>query len=423
MRTLRDRLRTYHGSKREESSSANRTCIPEKAPLGFVWRENEQGRYLFRRRVFSLEKRVGPYQLGSLSDEMLSEFARLTDGSDQPVEPVEILFFDTETTGLGTGAGTYVFLYGLGYYRDGAFVVEHYFLPDVSQERALLLDFAEAVRSFRVLVTYNGKGFDWGLVETRYDFHRMPHRSFLPEWRHWDLLYPARRLWRHGLPGCRLSEVEEKCLAIQRHDDVPGRLAPALYFDYLRHHDLTLLDGVFRHNEQDLMTLVGLLAHLCHLVHGEVEGSPEERLAIGRWWIDAGKDTEAEAWLVPLSRESGLPLSLRREARRLLSVLWKRADAWETVVPHWKRWLEDDPWSVFCWIELAKYYEHQARDFEQALQMTQKALEVLGAKRLMGRSFSREWRNEWEDARKRERRLLKKLTNRHHHVGQLDLGI
>ncbi|MBN2909900.1 ribonuclease H-like domain-containing protein [Polycladomyces sp. WAk] len=422
MRTLRDRLRAYHGGTKKESPSADPTPIPEKAPLGFVWRENAQGRYLFRRRTFSLEKRVGPYPLDSLTGEMLSTFARLTEGSDHPVEPQEILFFDTETTGLGTGAGTYVFLYGLGYYRDSTLVVEHYFLPDISQERALLQDFAEAVRPFRVLVTYNGKGFDWGLVETRYDFHRMPDRSSLPAWRHWDLLYPARRLWRHGLPSCRLSEVEAKCLAIRRQGDVPGRLAPALYFDYLRHHDLTQLDGVFRHNEQDLMTLVGLLAHLCHLIHGEVEGSPEERLAIGRWWIAAGKDTEAEAWLVPLSRENGLPLSLRREARRLLSVIWKRGGEWETVVPHWKRWLEDDPWSVYCWIELAKYYEHQVRDFEQALQMTQKALEVLGTKRLLGRAFSREWRYEWEDARKRERRLLKKLANRHH-VGQLDLGI
>lgn len=422
MRTLRERLHAYHGGKKEESLSKDLPIIPKEAPLGLVWRQNEHGQYLFRRRVISLEKRVGPYPLGSLSGGRLSAFARLMDGVDHPLDPADLLFFDTETTGLGTGTGTYVFLYGLGYYRDGAFVVEHYFLPDASQERALLQDFTEAIRPFRVLVTYNGKGFDWGLVRTRYDFHRLPLRSCVPDWRHWDLLYPARRLWRHHLPNCRLREVEEKCLAIRRHDDVPGRLAPALYFEYVRRRDFSLLDGVFRHNDQDVMTLVGLLAHLCHLLSGETEGTPEERLAIGRWWLAAGNVTEAEGWLVPLAWENGLPLSLRREARQLLGVLWKRARSWETAVAHWKRWAEEDPWVVDPWIELAKYYEHQVRDYAQALWMTQKAMEALEAKRLMMRSLSRDWRNQWEDVRKRERRLLKKGRHRHS-IGQLDLGI
>ena len=40
------------------------------------------------------------------------------------LRPEDILFLDTETTGLAGGAGTVAFLVGLGYFTGGGFAVE-----------------------------------------------------------------------------------------------------------------------------------------------------------------------------------------------------------------------------------------------------------------------------------------------------------
>jgi uncharacterized protein YprB with RNaseH-like and TPR domain len=57
-----------------------------------------------------------------------------------------------------------------------------------------------------VLVTFNGKSFDWPLLETRY---RMSREISVPTPRaHLDFLHPARNLWRLRLGSVRLSELE-----------------------------------------------------------------------------------------------------------------------------------------------------------------------------------------------------------------------
>ncbi|MBI5363111.1 MAG: ribonuclease H-like domain-containing protein, partial [Planctomycetes bacterium] len=55
----------------------------------------------------------------------------------------DALFLDTETTGLSGGAGTYVFLVGLGSFTTDGFEVWQGFLGDPSEEKALLTETAE----------------------------------------------------------------------------------------------------------------------------------------------------------------------------------------------------------------------------------------------------------------------------------------
>ncbi len=83
---------------------------------------------------------------------------------------------------------------------------------------------------------------------------------------HFDLLHPVRRLYRHRMPGCRLADAERRLLRIDRPDDVPGWLIPSLYFDYLRAGRAAPLRGVFRHNAEDVLSLVGVLATLGRLL-------------------------------------------------------------------------------------------------------------------------------------------------------------
>jgi len=103
--------------------------------------------------------------------------------ADAVGDPGNWLFLDTETTGLSGGTGTYAFLIGLGWWEtleterdatDGekaaglfagaeVFVVEQYFMRDHGEERALLAEVAARLDRRRVLVTFNGKSFDWPL--------------------------------------------------------------------------------------------------------------------------------------------------------------------------------------------------------------------------------------------------------------------
>ena len=70
-----------------------------------------------------------------LPEALSASALRLMTGRDLPaLAREEILFLDTETTGLSGGAGTVAFLIGAGFYRDGAFAIEQYLLRDYDEE-------------------------------------------------------------------------------------------------------------------------------------------------------------------------------------------------------------------------------------------------------------------------------------------------
>ena len=90
--------------------------------------------------------------------------------ASDPVESIcdfrKWLFLDTETTGLAGGTGTYAFLVGLAWWDEDGFVVEQHFMRDHGEEASVLLDVAEHLARRPVLVTFNGKTFDWPLLQT-----------------------------------------------------------------------------------------------------------------------------------------------------------------------------------------------------------------------------------------------------------------
>src|SRR6266508_315118 len=138
-----------------------------------------------------------------------------------PPTTVEVLvdlpaacYFDTETTGLSTGAGTVVFLAGMGHLEGDRLVVRQLLLPDYPHEAALLREVADELSLRPRLVTYNGRGFDLPLLVTRLTVHRLfREMAALPE-RHDDLLPVARRLYRRPLGGARLADVEAGVLGV-----------------------------------------------------------------------------------------------------------------------------------------------------------------------------------------------------------------
>jgi RNase_H superfamily len=177
----------------------------------------------------------------------------------QPPPHVPLVCLDIETTGLATAAGTVAFLVGLGWWEGDRFRQVQLLLPDHAEESALLDLIAERIAPDAWLVTYNGRGFDWPLLVTRY---RMARRAPPEHGGHLDLLPFVRRLFRHRMADARLRTAEAELLGLRRIGDVEGWQIPGRYLDFLRGGPADPLVEVVRHNDQDVRSLAHLVGHL-----------------------------------------------------------------------------------------------------------------------------------------------------------------
>ncbi|MCL7715873.1 ribonuclease H-like domain-containing protein [Stenotrophomonas mori] len=194
---------------------------------------------------------------------------------DEAVQPHDLLFFDTETTGLAGGTGTRAFMIGAADWRhDGqrgeGLRVRQLLISTMAAERTMLDTFAGWLSPTTVLSSYNGRCYDAPLLKTRY---RLARRGDpISPLDHVDLLFPTRRRYRGTWENCRLATIERRLLRILREDDLPGSEAPAAWLDYLRGGSARTLRRVGDHNHQDVVTLAQLFLHL-------VQADADERAA------------------------------------------------------------------------------------------------------------------------------------------------
>jgi uncharacterized protein YprB with RNaseH-like and TPR domain len=181
----------------------------------------------------------------------------------EPIAAEDLLFFDTETTGLSGGTGTRAFMVGAADWCGGRLRIRQLLIARTVAETAMLDTLAGWVHPRTVLCSYNGKCYDAPLLATRYRLARRAHP--LAGLRHVDLLYPARRRYRGVYENCRLATIERRVLQVVREDDLPGSEAPAAWLGYLRGGDTRLLRRVLAHNRQDVISLSRLLRHLSAL--------------------------------------------------------------------------------------------------------------------------------------------------------------
>lgn len=291
----------------------------------------------------------------------------------------EVAFFDTETSGLAGGVGTYAFLVGVGYLSAEALVVRQFFLRDYGREEAMLQALQEFLSRFRGLVSFNGKTFDLPVLAARCRLARLP--DLLGERLHLDLLHAARRLWRYRLASCSLSSLEAEVLSHLRREDIPSAIIPDLYLDYLRRGDLGPLRPVFSHNLEDVLSLAALAAHLCQSLDGAAH-EPQEHLALGDHGLRSGRAGQAEAHYrqVLAACPGG---RLRRQALQSLALLYRRQRRWDEAMACWQE-LAGQELGVTAHVELAKLFEHRTRELERALQEVRAARGKLLARAWLG---------------------------------------
>jgi uncharacterized protein len=333
------------------------------------------------------------------------------------VDPAKWLFLDTETTGLAGGTGTYPFMVGIAWWDAGGLQVEQFFMRDLDEEHSMLLELSERMQERPVLVTFNGKSFDWPLLETRYRMTRS-FPAFTPGV-HLDLVHPARQLWRLRLGSVRLKDLERHvlqrdgcALGWSRHDDIDSSLIPQMYFDYLRGGPAEPIAGIFRHNQKDLRGLAALAGRILALLgsglgtpgalQSEI-GDPIEALGLSRILRKRGESALARE-LYETALRGGLPDSVQRLAQRELAQLAKRQFDYDRAISLWAALRasparrvprgespllpEDARKAVESSIEaaeqLAIHYEHRAKDPARALTLVSTAVRELQTARRAG---------------------------------------
>jgi hypothetical protein len=271
----------------------------------------------------------------------------------------DLLFFDTETTGLSGGAGTLVFLVGTAWASGTDLEVEQYFLADFPGEPEFLEAIRERFAERAACVSFNGRAFDGPLLRGRFSLARIPFAMG----RDIDLLHPARRLWRGITGDCSLKSLEEKVLGVRRGLDIPGAEIPEVYFQYLRTGRPGVLPVVFDHNLTDVTSLARMWDALGGLLGGDTTAGPVDGRALGRELLRRG-DPRGAAVLAEAfaggDAEAGLHLGLHH----------KRSGAWDEAVAVWER-LARDVRSLAAAVELAKYLEHRRRDPVAALALVE----------------------------------------------------
>jgi uncharacterized protein YprB with RNaseH-like and TPR domain len=329
-------------------------------------------------RSYPSDHQHGP---GRLADLLVFDGLLASDVARQPALARSrmdgLLFLDTETTGLAGGAGTLAFLVGVGTFTAEGFRLRQYFLRDPGEEAAMLHALIEDLEAASGLVTFNGQAFDLPLLESRYIVGLRQRRN-LAAAPHLDLLHPARRLWSRSLPDCTMGTIEQQVLHLHRtEDDIPGALIPGMYLEYLRTGSTAGMQRVIYHNTMDVLSLVGVATQVLgrHRQSDPTLLTASEALAVGRWHQQAGRGDPAEPAL--RSAVAASDGELRIEALRRLAEYLKRGGRPAESLAAWAEWHDRAPSDPTPCVELAKHFEWQARDVDQALYWTEEALGAL----------------------------------------------
>lgn len=354
---LRERMDTL---LQRSPGIAPQPANPSATTLPFLPADRGTGR-LHRRLVkVPASKAIGRIPVDAASAAKIDLLSLLAlDPQLLPCDPRNALYLDTETTGLGGGAGTIAFLIGLAWFVDDELWLEQLLLTSPVDESAMLDCLDERLASASMLVTFNGKSFDWPLLCGRYVMNHRPRPATMP---HLDLLHVARRLHKARIGSVTLKRLESEVLGLERGKDIDGAEVGPRYAHFLRTGDESALSIVIDHNATDVLSmaaLVGLYGEPIELL------APADLVGLGRTISRAG-DKDTALAIAERARRDGAG----SEALRLSAQLHKaRGDRSRALLAFEELSREIDDPAVR--LELAKLYEHLVKDHARALQILQ----------------------------------------------------
>ncbi len=318
------------------------------------------GKYTYKRKIIMpLNKIEENFKLGNLLI------------ANRKYNLADMVFFDTETTGLSCGAGNYVFLLGIITVNNNSNIaeIEQFFLGDLPGEKEYVDYILNFLPANKLYVSYNGKAFDYYALKNRFLMHG---RELLIK-NQLDLLYISRRFWKNIIGSCTLGNIEERILNIYRDDDIPGYEIPDVYFDFLRYGKTKKILKVFEHNLHDIITLVKLLFHIEDILNNKINDKIDN-FGLG---IYLEKNNHKNAIKqIKTAFESG-----NIKAGKYLGDFYKKQKDWVKAVEIWHKLKES--YVEYAYIELAKYFEHQKKKPETALRYVLELTEMRKKKNIL----------------------------------------
>lgn len=335
------------------------------------------GEHFETEKLWERHRRHGSIYISDLAELPEDLLDSLSEGVIASSAPVKWAFLDTETTGLAGGSGTYAFLVGVGSIEAAGFRLRQFFMRDFAEEASLLHALAEHLSQFDVLITYNGKTYDQPLLETRFVMARA--RPPFDRLLHLDLLFGARRLWKLRLDSCRLVDLENQILGVERLGDLPGELIPYYYFEYLRTQQAMRLVPVFHHNATDILSLACLTAIVPFAFRSPQEAvfrHGADLIGLARWLLKGEREEEASR-LFRRAVELGLPDDLLFKTLWDVATIEKRLGREAAALAALTELTTSrNPYRARAYEALAKYYEHRERNYAMALEMIRGALQI-----------------------------------------------
>jgi uncharacterized protein YprB with RNaseH-like and TPR domain len=329
---------------------------------------------------YPLDARYGKITISSgldIKGDILSYLSN--DAAFENLDLSTALFIDLETTGLSGGTGVLPFLVGLGYYREDRFYVAQFFLGEPAEEERMIHELGQffTQMDFQSVVSFNGKGFDIPLLETRFILHRQPF--LLSELPHLDFLFSARSLWRHKHESCRLYNLAREVVEADRSEDIPSAEIPWRYFQYLQTGNFDLIEPILYHNQEDILSLLGVVV-VGAFIFAEEEG---RELPDAMDFFGAGKvmekvgEVERSVRFFKKALDGELSDEVSLLTKKKLSYFFKKSQEWENAIVLWKDIASSDVETMsqlFSFRELAMYLEHKEKKFEEARQVAEEGL-------------------------------------------------
>ncbi|KNY24955.1 ribonuclease H-like domain-containing protein [Pseudobacteroides cellulosolvens] len=351
------------------------------------------GTFFIHKNQFSLDYAHGNCILGEFT-KLDFEYLLRAFNSNSKLDLKDMIFLDTETTGLG-GAGTVAFLVGIGYFEKENFVVKQLFMRDYDEEPAMLCYLENELASRKALITFNGKAFDWNLLNSRFIFNKIKCRQKDPV--HLDLLHISRAIWKRKLESCRLISLEENLLGLTRNDDIPGYLIPAAYFKYLNDRDAKDMKRVLEHNKSDIISMVSLFVKIGRLLNNPMEEASDynELFGAARIYNKAMDYMKAENCYKHCSISNNN--IIRTQALKELIVLYKSGKDYDSITKCLELIINSSKTpNIPIMIQLAKHYEHRVKDFSRAKEITEKAFDICLGSGMLRHAYYKELKHRLE---------------------------
>jgi len=173
----------------------------------------------------------------------------------------DALLYDIETTGLNPKSSQLYLLGILLFHKENSELIQ-YFAESVLDEEEILEQFFQLCKTKRVLISFNGEGFDNRFVESMAkSYGKLPLHLNLKQLDLFKLIRKRKKFY--GLESCSLKSCE-RFLGIHREDRCSGGELISVYREYLQDKCSEKRNMLLLHNREDIQNLPSLFSFLAY---------------------------------------------------------------------------------------------------------------------------------------------------------------